>query len=340
MKKVLVTLPMAAAAALLTATPAVADVAYMTGLFGAKVNYASIVAPPGQGCDPRGGCRLIPYANFSPSAVSITRGAEAIESFVAAHPGQNTIWTYSDSTDAAIEYVNTHPNDTTTQFYLLGAPSTPGNATITGTHPTLQSGAHPNVTFVVRQYDIVADVPAGTANFARYNLSQSVHRGGYDNLNLSNPAITYTDPRTGSATRYFLTYPLPAINKFFKTPAQIAAEDRAKRPGIESQYYLPGKVQRPVVLPPPTYPATPAAKATVEEAAATAPSEKTDRPRGLRQVFADLSERREATRSATATAQKDTSAPAPEAKKDRPRLQERIAQRRAQRASQIGSDAT
>ena len=344
MKKVLVTLPMAAAAALLTATPAVADVAYMTGLFGAKVNYASIVAPPGQGCDPRGGCQLIPYANFSPSAVSITRGAEAIENFVAAHPGQNTIWTYSDSTDAAIEYVNTHPEDTTTRFYLLGAPSTPGNSNITGTHPTLGSGAHSNVTFVLRQYDIVADVPAGTANFARYNLSQSVHRNGYDNLNLANPAITYTDPRTGSATKYFLTYPLPAINKFFKTPAQIAAEDRTKRPGIESQYYLPGKVQRPVVLPSPTYPATPAAKVTVEDAAATTTADATDQPRGLRKVFASvserLSERREATRPATATAEKDTSATSPAAKKDRPRLSERVAQRRAQRTSQIGSDAT
>jgi hypothetical protein len=337
MNKLVATVPMVAAAALLTSTPAVADVAYMTGLFGAKVDYASIVAPPGQGCDPRGGCQLIPYANFNPGGISITRGAKAIEDFVAAHPGQNTIWTYSDSTDAVVEYVNTHPEDTTTQFYLLGAPSTPGNVNIAKRHPTLQAGDHSNVTYVLRQYDIVADVPAGTANFARYNLSQTVHRQGYNNLDLSNPAISYTDPQTGSSTKYFLTYPLPVINKFFKTPAQIAAEDQAKRPGIESQYYRPGKVQRPVVLPSPTYPTPTPTTATVDkDAAATSTA---DQPRGLRKVFAGLAERaeqRKATRSATAavTAEKDTSSPAPAAKKERPRLKDRIAQRRAERAAQ------
>jgi hypothetical protein len=165
-----------------------------------------------------------------------------------------------------IQYLNAHPEDTTTQFYLLGSPSTPGDATLNV--QKLPTG-HYNVTFVVRQYDIAADKPAGTANNARGNLSQSIHLNGYNNLNLTAPAITWTDPRTGSVTEYFLTYPLPEISTAFKTAAQIAAEDRAKRPGVESQYYLPGKVQRPVVLPAPVYPAT-AVATTVSTPVATA----------------------------------------------------------------------
>ena len=74
MKKVIATVPLVAAAALLSATPAMADVAYMTGLFGANVDYASIAAPPGRGCDPGAGCDLIPYANFSVNAASLRRG--------------------------------------------------------------------------------------------------------------------------------------------------------------------------------------------------------------------------------------------------------------------------
>ncbi|MEH3140915.1 MAG: hypothetical protein PGN37_12180 [Mycobacterium kyogaense] len=347
MKKVIATLPMVAAAALLSATPAVADVAYMTGLFGAKVDYASISAPSGQGCDPGAGCDVIPYANFSPNAASLRRGVQAIEDYVAAHPGENTIWTYSDSTDAAIEYMNTHPEDTTTQFYLLGAPSTPGNFqafSFFSRHPTLADGVGSNATFVLRQYDIVADVPAGTRNFARYNLSQRVHRDGYNGLDLSNPAVSYTDPRTGSTTQYFLTYPLPLINPGWKTPEQIAAQDKALRPGIESQYYVPGKVQRPVVLPPPTYP-TPAttATATVDKTAGTdattSTPDKAESTGVVRKFFSRLTERQQAKADTvsdakdTVSADKDTSTPARATKKDRPRLQDRIAQKRAERAA-------
>ena len=71
MNKLIAAVPMVAAAAVLSATPAVADVAYMTGLFGATVDYASINAPAGQGCDPGAGCDLIPYANFSVNAASL-----------------------------------------------------------------------------------------------------------------------------------------------------------------------------------------------------------------------------------------------------------------------------
>lgn len=342
MKKIVATLPMVAAAAVLSATPAVADVAYMTGLFGANVDYASIKAPTGQGCDPGAGCDLIPYANFSVNAASLRRGVQAIEDYVAAHPGENTIWTYSDSTDAAIEYLNTHPEDTTTRFYLLGAPSTPGNFSpfsFFSRHPTLADGVGANATFVLRQYDIVADVPAGTKNFARYNISQRVHRDGYNGLDLSNPAVSYTDPRTGSTTQYFLTYPLPLIYSGNKTPEQIAAIDQAKRPGIESQYYVPGKVQRPVVLPSPTYPApTTTATAAVDKTGGA-----TDSPRGLRKIFAELSERKQAARSETAAADTaadnsagngtSTTADKPAAKKPFAALRDKVAERKAKRAA-------
>ena len=348
MNKLIAAVPMVAAAALLSATPAVADVAYMTGLFGANVDYASIKAPTGQGCDPGAGCDLIPYANFSVNAASLRRGVQAIEDYVAAHPGENTIWTYSDSTDAAIEYLNTHPEDTTTQFYLLGAPSTPGNFSpfsFFSRHPTLADGVGANATFVLRQYDIVADVPAGTRNFARYNISQRVHRDGYNGLDLSNPAVSYTDPRTGSTTQYFLTYPLPLINPGWKTPEQIAAQDKALRPGIESQYYVPGKVQRPVVLPAPTYPApSTTATATVDKAAAT-----TDSPRGLRKVFAEMSERKQAAQSEKAGADAGagkaadsgagTTADKPTAKK-KPfaALRDKVSERKAKRAAAQSDD--
>ncbi|MHA0288168.1 hypothetical protein ACXYX3_17170 [Mycobacterium sp. C3-094] len=366
MKKIIASVPLIASAALLSATPAMADVAYMTGLFGANVDYASIKAPAGQGCDPSAGCDLIPYANFSVNAASLRRGVQAIEDYVAAHPGENTIWTYSDSTDAAIEYLNTHPEDTTTKFYLLGAPSTPGNFnafSFFSRHPTLADGVGSNATFVLRQYDIVADVPAGTRNFARYNLSQRVHRDGYNGLDLSDPAVSYTDPRTGSTTQYFLTYPLPLIYPGWKTPEQIAAIDQAKRPGIESQYYLPGQVQRPVVLPAPTYPATPTATqvaATTPDASVAAETaSQSESPRPLRKLFSRLAERRQSTQVDTAaageavadkaistevTSDKATSTKATsteatstkattKTKKERPRLRDRIAQRQAERSA-------
>ncbi|WP_163720520.1 hypothetical protein [Mycolicibacterium psychrotolerans] len=221
--------------------PTAPQLVYMGGVLGIKPNYASIVPlSPEQKCST--GCLQIKYDN-----ITVSSGTKALTTWIGANGvGSDTIWTFSESTDSAIEYLSTHTNDMSDHWYLLGSPSTPGNFNTSTSWRQLPAGDYRNVTFVVRQYDSVADYPAGSANQARSNASLSVHRSGYDNLDLTRPSTTWVDPRTGVTVLYFTTYPLPIINTWFRSQQWILSQDKALRPGIESQYW-----NRPIALPNP-----------------------------------------------------------------------------------------
>ncbi|KRE27288.1 hypothetical protein ASG82_12705 [Mycobacterium sp. Soil538] len=213
----------------------------MGGVLGIKPNYASIVPlSPEQKCST--GCLQIKYDN-----ITVSSGTTALTTWISANGvGSDTFWTFSESTDSAIEYLSTHTNDMSDHWYLLGSPSTPGNSNTSTSWRQLPVGDYSNVTFVVRQYDSVADYPAGSANKARSNASLSVHRSGYDKLDLTRPSATWVDPRTGATVLYFITYPLPIINTLLRSQQWILSQDKALRPGIESQYW-----NRPIALPNP-----------------------------------------------------------------------------------------
>lgn len=213
----------------------------MGGVLGIKPNYASIVPlSPEQKCST--GCLQITYDN-----ITVSSGTKALTAWIGANGvGSDTFWTFSESTDSAIEYLGTHTNDMSDHWYLMGSPSTPGNFNTSASWRQLPAGDYSNVTFVVRQYDSVADYPAGSANQARSNVSISVHRSGYDNLDLTRPSATWVDPRTRVTVLYFSTYPLPIIKTLFRSQQWILSQDKALRPGIESQYW-----NRPIALPNP-----------------------------------------------------------------------------------------
>ena len=213
----------------------------MAGVLGIKPDYAGIVPlSPEQNCGST--CVQITYDN-----ITVSSGTTALARWIGANgAGSDTFWTFSESTDSAIEYLSTHTNDISDHWYLLGSPSTPGNSNTGPSWRQLPAGDYSNVTFVVLQYDSVADRPAGSANQAGSNISISVHRNGYNKLDLTRPAATWVDPRTSATVLYFSTYPLPIIKTLFRSQQWILSQDKALRPGIESQYW-----NRPIALPNP-----------------------------------------------------------------------------------------
>lgn len=222
-------------------------IAFMGGLLGVKPDFSSITAPNSA----HQVTRQTPQIKFN--NVSVQSGVDALTKFFQANGSSgHVIWTFSESTVSAIQWLTAHPNDTNI-WYLLGSPACPGNYNTTSSWAALPDGNFNKVTFVTKQYDSVADTPAGKANSAKSNAQLSVHTRGYDDLDMRFPDLTWTDPRTQTKTMYFLTYPLPIISTLWKSQSAIANEDKQKRPGVESQYYLAGQTQRPTKLPDPKY---------------------------------------------------------------------------------------
>jgi hypothetical protein len=182
--------------------------------------------------------------------MSVAKGVAALTAWIDQKGDSgNVIWTFSESTVSAIQYLNAHPEDRNT-WYLLGSPSTPGNYQKTASAWVVLNTHEADITFIVRQYDSVADYPQGTLYKAQSNVSLKVHTKGYDGIVVANPDKSVDLPN-GARILYYLTYPLPSISVWFKSQATIAKDDAAMRPRIESQYYVAGKQNRPVVLPEP-----------------------------------------------------------------------------------------
>lgn len=272
----LAALPMMAVPALVGPSPqAVAATATMAGMFNSAPKYTTITSD-GQSLCP---CRAISY-DTSPGLIGIADGVRALEPWIATTPGSKTVVAYSKGTHAALGWLRENADELPAhriEFVLLGSPETPGNGGWRVGH-NLQSGLPPtndfqNVTFVVRQYDSVADSPVNRFNFlAMINASFSTHLEGYDGLDLDNPDAVYVDPKTGATTLYFRTDLLPMLSwmDWFATPEQLAEWDATLRPLIEAAY------ARPVEIPDPDYALTSrltlvAQQAVLETTAASAP---------------------------------------------------------------------
>lgn len=170
--------------ALLALAPtASAEVAYMSGLFGVKPDYSTITPlKPADVCDAT--CHYIKHDN-----ISVQSGTRSLGAWLGEHgAGPDTVWTYSQSAASAMDYLSTHPNDLSDQWYLLGTPKSAARQGF-----SLPAGDYSNVTFVVVEGDRVA---TGKGTWR-------AHVRGYDNLDLNNPKSSSVDPTTGATTLYF-----------------------------------------------------------------------------------------------------------------------------------------
>lgn len=150
----------------------------MAGLFGVKPDYSTITPlKPADVCDDA--CHYIRHDN-----ISVQSGTRNLDAWLDEYgTGPDTVWTYSQSSVSAMEYLSANPNDLSDQWYLLGTPE----------GFSLPSGDYSNVTFVVVEGDRVA-TGSGTLR---------THINGYDNLDLNNPSSSSVDPDTGATTLRF-----------------------------------------------------------------------------------------------------------------------------------------
>lgn len=160
---------------LLFAPPATAADASMRGLFGTSPAYETMTGPNGERCDTT--CQRLSHGWFS------TRSAErAVGEFVAANgTSGNTVWAYSMSTVAVIDYLNKHPEDSNT-YILVGSPAKPGNGNSYWQGGRTLTNTNATVVFVTAQGDSVAQPRTGG------NLR--THLDGYDGLDATQPTTS------------------------------------------------------------------------------------------------------------------------------------------------------
>lgn len=248
------TLPMMAAGPLFVGPSPTAEAATgtLTGLFGSAPRFSSVSVDGSSVCP----CWNIAY-DFWPGQAGIADGVDALDTWISTTWGRKTVLAFSKGTHSVLGWIRTNEDDSaahTIRFYLLGSPETPGN-----NYPyegykfgrgLPETGDYENVTFIVRQYDGIADAPYDKFNFlALLNASVSMHLNGYDNLDLDNPDAVFIDPETGAETRYFRTDVLPILAPidWITSDEQMAKLDALLRPLIEAAY------RRPVEIPAPPY---------------------------------------------------------------------------------------
>lgn len=180
-----------AAALMGAAGTASAEVVYMGGVLGLKPNFSTITPlKPADRCG--ASCKRLYWDN-----VNVPSGTRAIAKQAAVYgDGPDTWWTFSGSTDSAIEYLTLYGNDHQDTWYLVGSPSVPGNGNTTISWYELPEGDFSNVYFVVNNRDSVAQP-------RKPLVSLWYHLNGYDNLDLNKPSRVEIDPRTGATILYF-----------------------------------------------------------------------------------------------------------------------------------------
>ena len=201
------------AGGLALAPGAAAATGYMNGALGTSPGYSTITGPNGERCST--GCAKIPgYDGFT------VQSAEAgLIKWLEAHPDeQNTIWTYSATSQAVINVANDRPDLFANTTVIALAPPKQGSIgyeQVTAPNPV-------RMTQAIVKGDSVAD-PAGS--------SFSTHLNGYRNLDLRNPSSSTPIEGTGTV-RNFYDRPVstaPRFNLFRpstwipKTTAQPAA---------------------------------------------------------------------------------------------------------------------
>jgi hypothetical protein len=268
------------AAAGLTLAPAPeADAAsvFLQGTIGYEPDWATIDPGAfGQDCTPCSSTSQEIVYDTWPSQDGIADGVDALKVWFndGVRTSSDTVWAYSLGTHAAIGYIRDNQLNSETynvKFILIAAPETPGNGNQGNGHKNTEGlpnnwFTYDNVTFVVVQYDAIADAPAQSWNLlARLNASMSIHMEGYDDLDLDAYDAIYIDPVTQSRTLYFTTKVLPILAPldWLLSDSAMAELDAIVRPMVEEAY------SRPVELPDPWAPSAPSALA---QSASTTPT--------------------------------------------------------------------
>lgn len=224
-----------------------ADTATMSGTFGVAPRYSTITG-------------LCPCTSLRHSVMPTQRGlADMVASIgrwvatpaaASATPQPKRLVSFSASTQGATGWVRDHADEPATrdvEIVAIGSSETPGNGWAGRGHrgeeglPTDQGAVYDNVTFVVRQYDPIADRAANPNLWSRINEKMSTHVRGYDDIDLDDPDATYVDPVTGSTTKYFRSDVLPMLRwrQRFTSDERMAELDAKYRPRIEAAYDRP-----------------------------------------------------------------------------------------------------
>ena len=131
----------------------------------------------------------------------------------------DTVWAYSLGTQGVLDYLRHHQDEPQKpiKYILMGSPEL-GGSSLRKPLPVSPVPAeqidYDNVTFVVVQYDLVADAPARFSWLALLNLSAPIHVSAYHDLNMKHPDAVYVDPITGARTLYFTTKVLPLLERW------------------------------------------------------------------------------------------------------------------------------
>jgi hypothetical protein len=209
MKRILTPI-LALAGLLLFASPALAQTGqsmWMGGIGGALTGHPAYntITPAVAGT----GCPLVSCTHVTYDNVSVQSGTAAITTWETTNSaGPDYHWMFSESTDSAIKYLDTHPLDPQDTWYLLGSPSTPGYTNNGFFLPA--TGQYSNVYFVVVAGDLVA-TGSGT-------LTTHVH--GYDHLDLTHPTTDTIDVLSGAHILYFAK---PATTTMKYTPPKAVS---------------------------------------------------------------------------------------------------------------------
>lgn len=223
----------------------------MSGTFGVAPNYSRM--------------SLCPCVELKHSVMPTQRGladmVKAINTWAAAPvqavaPAPRTLVTYSASTQAATGWIRDNVDDPETRevrVVALGSSETPGNGWTGVGHkresglPTGEGAVYDNVEFVVVQYDPVADKATNPNFWSRINEKMSTHTRGYDDIDLDDPDAVWTDPVTGSTTKYYRSDTLPMLRwrERFTSEERMAELDARYRPRIEKAYDRPVDLESP-----------------------------------------------------------------------------------------------
>lgn len=232
------TLSALAAAGSLTA--ARAETATLAGSFGVTPQWSSVVECP---------CQAVRFS-YMPTQAGIASGVREFTAQLNRQTAQQTIDRaagYSLGSHVLVGWARDNLDDERTRtlpMTLVGAPEAPHNPRKGNGHKNtegLPAGDYGNVTFVVREYDPVADAASNPNFWSRINAKMSTHIHGYDNL--GEPDVVWRDDETGSVTEFHRSDVLPMLKAWdwLLSDERMAELDAKYRPRIDQAYDRPWK---------------------------------------------------------------------------------------------------
>lgn len=219
-------------------TVARAETATLAGSFGVTPQWSSVVECP---------CQTVRFS-YMPTQAGIASGVREFTAQLNRQTAQQTIDRaagYSLGSHVLVGYIRDNLDDERTRtlpMTLVGAPEAPHNPRKGNGHRNtegLPAGDYGNVTFVVREYDPVADAATNPNFWSRINAKMSTHIHGYDDL--GEPDVVWRDDETGSVTEFHRSDVLPMLKgwDWLLSDERMAELDAKYRPRIDQAYSRP-----------------------------------------------------------------------------------------------------